>query len=50
MTDLSINCEEEKIVKSVLKAKAKKSKAKKSKKFNRIFDQLIPKLLNLEPK
>ena len=32
MTDLSINCEEEKIVKSVLKAKAKKSKAKKSKK------------------
>ena len=32
MTDLSINCEDEKIIKSVLKAKAKKSKAKKSKK------------------
>ena len=32
MNDLSINCEEEKIIKSVLKAKAKKSKAKKSKK------------------
>ena len=32
MTDLSINCQEEKIVKSVLKSKAKKSKAKKSKK------------------
>ena len=32
MTDLSINCEDEKIIKSVLKSKAKKSKAKKNKK------------------